>query len=211
MKKLITSWSLMLLLFGISMTAQTPPTEPKPTSEQPKEAAAKAPIANTLQLPATVTGRLQKGLNAEKANVGDAVIIKVTQDAKENEQTVVKKGAQLTGRITAVKPHEDGATASEIEVLFDSLKNGDATSSVVANILSVTKPPSSRSATPSTDASATTTTESADAIPGLQVTPSADGAAKGVATLIMNGGNLKLDSGTLFTVRLEPANAVSMR
>lgn len=214
---------------------------------------------------ATVTGQLQGSLNAEKARVGDEVVLKTTRAVKQNGRTIIEKGSRLVGRVTEIKQKSRDRAGSEIGVVFDSLKQGDTLTPITATILSVTKVASaasvdstaggdlsvgsSRSTTSSTSqsggllggatssvngvvntttstvgsvtnsaanategflnttgqAAGSTTGALGSNIRGLQISTSSDASANGTTTLSMNSGNLKLDSGTTFTLNIASA------
>src|SRR5690606_6409314 len=92
-----------------------------------------------------LTGQLQGSLNAEKAKVGDEVVLKITKTVKENGVTVIEKGARLVGRITDVKQKTKDRAGSEIAVFFDKLRDGSDVTPVAVTILSVTRLVSSSS------------------------------------------------------------------
>lgn len=261
MKKFISGASLALLFTtaAFSQTASTGGSASTDTSTK----VTKGDKSIDLSSAATITGKLQGSLDAEKAKVGDEVIIKTTKAVKENGKTVIEKGSHLVGRVTEVKQKTKDTAGSQIGVVFDTLKNGDQMVPVTASILSITNVATSARMDDtlgmdmSTSSTARTSTQSSSSgggllggvtntagsavntatsaagsvtntamnttgnvvntagstagstvgavgtnIRGLQINQSADANANGSTTLGMNSGNLKLDSGTTFTVKV---------
>lgn len=267
MNKFIAGVSATLLLAATAF-AQTASTSGS-TSSSASAKASKDGTSVGIQSAATITGQLQGSLNAEKAKVGDEVIIKTTRAVKENGKTVIEKGSRLVGRVTEVKQKTKDRAGSEIGVVFDQLKQGDSLTPITATILSVTRVASSTSIDDgfSNDTSMASTTRTSTQtssgggllggvtntagsvvntatstaggvtnaamnttgsvlntgsntagsavgavgtnIRGLQVSQSADASANGSTTLGMNTGNLKLDSGTVFTVKVSGSSNAS--
>lgn len=243
MKKLLAFVSTTLLL-GATGFAQT----------ASNSGAASAVSTNNVALRSdvTITGELQGSLSAEKAKVGDEIILKTTKAVNENGRTVIKKGSRLLGRVTHVKQKTKERNGSEIGIVFDRVKQGDQTAPVTLSILSIARVESQSrtvddtfaisSSRPSTVGTSTqsignrglvgTTTTTAAGLPntvrdtsgtvldtsgrrtgsatgvvetnirGLQINQSVDATMNGSTTLGMNSGNMKLESGTIFTVTI---------
>ena len=86
-----------------------------------------------------LTGELQSALDVSRARVGDRVVLKTTEEVRQNGRTVLKKGAQLVGRVTDVQRSARGSAASSVTVLFDTLRSGSLTAPVTVTIDSVTQ------------------------------------------------------------------------
>ncbi|HEX8282569.1 MAG TPA: hypothetical protein VF588_04405 [Pyrinomonadaceae bacterium] len=86
-----------------------------------------------------LTGELQNTLDVSKARVGDRVVLKTTEAVKQNGQTVVKKGAQLVGRVADVQRRARGEAGSAVTVVFDTLQSGSLATPISVTIDSVTQ------------------------------------------------------------------------
>ncbi|MBV9925230.1 MAG: hypothetical protein JOZ96_09470 [Acidobacteria bacterium] len=85
-----------------------------------------------------LSGELQSALDVSRARVGDRVVLKTTEALKQNGRTVLKKGAQLSGRVTDVQRRARGAAESSVTVVFDTVQSGSLTSPISLTIDSVT-------------------------------------------------------------------------
>lgn len=208
---------------------------------------------------ATITGKLQGSLNADKATVGDEVVLKVTEKVKSGGRVVIEKGSKLIGKVTEVKRDAKGSAGSTVGVAFDTLVQKGQSIPVAVNILAVNSVTSAVSAgdpfgssasgssraqasgrtsgggllggvgntvgglaggatstvggvvdttagvAGNTVGAATQTTAAATGslgtnISGLSIGKSANASASNSTTLSKEKGNVKLDSGTQFTV-----------
>jgi hypothetical protein len=86
-----------------------------------------------------LTGELQNTLDVSRARVGDRVVLKTTEAVRANGQTVVKKGAQLFGRVAGLQKSARGGANSSVTILFDSLRSGSLSSPISLTIDSVTQ------------------------------------------------------------------------
>ena len=86
-----------------------------------------------------LTGELQSALDVSRARVGDRVVLKTTEALKQNGRTVLKKGAQLVGRVTDVQRRARGGAESSVTVHFDTVQSGSLASPVSLTIDSVTR------------------------------------------------------------------------
>ena len=86
-----------------------------------------------------LTGELQNTLDVSRARVGDRVVLKTAEAVKQNGQTVVKKGAQLVGRVADVQRRARGEAGSAVTVVFDTLQSGSLTAPIAVTIDSVTQ------------------------------------------------------------------------
>jgi hypothetical protein len=84
-----------------------------------------------------LTGELQNTLDVSRARVGDRVVLKTTEAVKQNGQTVVRKGAQLVGRVADVQRR--AGSGSAVTVVFDTLQSGSLSAPIAVTIDSVTQ------------------------------------------------------------------------
>jgi hypothetical protein len=248
MKKTILAVASVIILsvVGAAQTASTSNTASAANSTSVDKAGKVLNIESGTQ----ITGQLQSSINADKAKVGDQVVLKTTKAVKQNGQVVIEKGSKLIGKVTEVRKKTSDTAGSSIGIVFDTLQQKDAVLPISATIVSVTKAAAGLSANEplSTDVSGsgtgqataqssggsggllsgvgdtvggvantatsavggiantagqtvrTTTRSLGSNIPGLQISQSADASTSGNSTLSMNTGNLKLDSGTTFTL-----------
>jgi hypothetical protein len=86
-----------------------------------------------------LTGELQNTLDVSRARVGDRVVLKTTEAVRANGQTVVRKGAQLVGRVADVQRRARGSAGSAVTVVFDTLRSGSLSTPIAVTIDSVTQ------------------------------------------------------------------------
>ena len=86
-----------------------------------------------------LTGELQNTLDVSRARVGDRVVLKTTEAVKQNGRTVLKKGAQLVGRVSDVQRRARGGAGSAVTVVFDTLQSGSLSTPIAVTIDSVTQ------------------------------------------------------------------------
>jgi hypothetical protein len=137
-------------------------------------------IASGTQL----TAQLQNTLDVSKARVGDRVLLKTTEAVKSNGRTIVKKGAQLTGRIADVQQSARGRAGSAVTILFDNLESGSLSTPISVTIDSVTQV-ASRARAGNDDAEAGATTN-ARASGGGSSSASGGGLLGGVTDAVGN-------------------------
>lgn len=125
-------------------------------------------------------------LNAEKAKVGDEVILKTKSVIRQNGQVVIQKGSKSSGRVTDVQRKAKGGAGSRISVLVGTLKHGNVLTPISASRVSVTSVASRVSAL----------NDSLFADSNV----SSSSSASGGSTISLGSGNLKLEKGT--TLRL---------
>lgn len=136
MKKSILGVGLILSISGAVFAQQSSATGSG--SAQNNTAVTKNGNVISLASGTQVAAELQKSLNADKAKVGDQVVLKTTQSVKQNGKVVIEKGSKLLGRVTDVQRRANGQAGSKISVLFDTLKQGDTSIPVTATVISVT-------------------------------------------------------------------------
>ena len=86
-----------------------------------------------------LAAQLQNTLDVRKARVGDRVVLKTTEAIKSGGQTVVKKGARLTGRVTDVQQSARGSAESHVTLLFDRIESGSLAAPISATVTSITQ------------------------------------------------------------------------
>jgi len=87
----------------------------------------------------SLAAQLENSLDARHAKVGDRVVLKTTQAVKENDKTIVPKGAKLLGHVTEVQQRTKENGESRIGVAFDRLQNGALDIPITATIVSITQ------------------------------------------------------------------------
>jgi hypothetical protein len=127
------------LLVGTCLTAismaqtpaqpQTPPTAPA--------SGATPPIVMHFTPGTLIRVQLDAQIDAKKAQVGDQVLAKTTDDLKSDPPGLATKGCKIIGHLVEVAPHE-GNTPSKLRIVFDKmiLKN-DAEMALPATIQAV--------------------------------------------------------------------------
>ena len=133
MKNLVFGLSFILALTGFA-GAQTASTTASNAASVTKNGN-NTSIATGTQ----IATELQNSLSAEKAKVGDEVVLKTRQAIKQNGKVVVEKGSKLIGRVTEVQKKAKDSAGSKISVLFDTLQRQGSTSPISATIVSITK------------------------------------------------------------------------
>lgn len=136
MKRSLLGIGLALAFSGV-VAAQTTSTTGSGSAASGTKVA-KDGSAVSLASGTQIAAQLQNSLNVEKAKVGDEVVLKTTKAIKQNGEVVVEKGAKLIGRVTDVQQKAKDAAGSKIGVLFDTIKHGDMSMPVTAQILSIT-------------------------------------------------------------------------
>jgi len=107
----------------------TPSTTSAVSSETPAapgpSSGAKSPSIMTLSPGMLIRVKLEKTIDARRADVGEQVVAKTIEDLKSNPAKLASKGCQVIGHIVEVTPHQ-GNSASTLKIVFDKviLKNG---------------------------------------------------------------------------------------
>ncbi|MBX3291517.1 MAG: hypothetical protein KF881_01350 [Acidobacteria bacterium] len=214
---------------------------------------------------ASVSGKLEKTLDVNKAKVGDDVLLKTTKAVKENGRTVIDKGSVLVGRVTEVEKKTKANASSSVSVLFDKMIAGGKEMPISAAITSVVSATTSAAAVIDSDMSSATSARSsrsngsgggllggvgstaggvlntttqtvggvgnvagstvgsttnvatgvtgsaAGSIAGLTISSSTNASAGAGSTLTMNGGNLRLEKGTVFNLNVTSSSSVEKK
>jgi hypothetical protein len=87
----------------------------------------------------SLAAQLDNSLDARRAKVGDAVVLKTTQAVKQNGEVIVPKGARLLGHVTQVQQRTRANGESRIGVAFDRLQKGALDMPITATIVSITQ------------------------------------------------------------------------
>lgn len=135
MKKTIFTFSLVLSLSVLSFAQSV-------DSKASANANGKTSVEKNgavLESGTQIAAQLQNSLDAKNARVGDSVILKATNNIKQNGQVVVQKGAKLFGKVTEVQQKAKSNGMSKISVVFDTLQQGNLTSPISATIVSLTQ------------------------------------------------------------------------
>ena len=81
---------------------------------------------NTGQPGVAVSGQLMKTLDAKKLKAGDPVSIRISEEMRASDGTLVPAGSLVKGHVVAAAAKEKGAPQSSIAISFDNivLRNG---------------------------------------------------------------------------------------
>ncbi|MFN2530788.1 MAG: hypothetical protein ABR555_05795 [Pyrinomonadaceae bacterium] len=126
----------LLTAGGLTARAQTTVTQAGANGETGNSASA---AGRTIKIASEtrIAAQLQNTLDANKARVGDQVILKTMSTIKSEGQVVVNKGARLVGHITDVTQKSKTNAISHLTILFDRLETGLSTVAITATIASV--------------------------------------------------------------------------
>lgn len=214
---------------------------------------------------ASVSGRLEKTLDVNKAKVGDQVLLKTTKAVKENGRTVIDKGSVLVGKVTEVEKKTKANASSSVSVLFEKMISNGKEIPISATITSIVSATTSAAAVMDSDMSSATSARSSrsngsgggllggvgstvggvvntttqtvggvgnavgstvgsttnvatgvtgsasGSIAGLTIASSTNASAGAGSTLTMNGGNLRLEKGTVFNLNLSNSTSVEKK
>jgi len=107
---------------------------------QQGEKAAKGGEKGTLDLAAdtVIQATLQSTIDAEKAKVGDEVLLKTTKAVKQNGETVIAKGTNVVGRVTEVSKRSKENATSKIGMVIDRVEGKNLSAPITASIVSIT-------------------------------------------------------------------------
>ena len=125
----------LLVLFGSMTLAQT---SAGGRATNATNASARGRVVQ-LDSGTQVAAQLQNTLDARRARVGDQVILKTTENIKQNGHTVVSKGARLIGHVTDVQHNSRSNNESRIGLVFDRLERGNLEVPIAATITSITQ------------------------------------------------------------------------
>lgn len=141
MKKVLIGINLILLLSisGFSQNQKKDSNEEVTLKKQSSKKAEKNNSDLVLQSGTSIEAQLQQTLDVKNAKVGDEVVLKTTQNIKQNGQTIVQKGSRLVGRVTEVKQKTKENAQSKLGVVFDRLEGKNLSAPISATIVSITQ------------------------------------------------------------------------
>jgi hypothetical protein len=125
-----------------------------------------------------LVGELQNVLDSKNAKVGLPVILKTSSSVSQNGKVVIPEGVKLFGHVTEVQLSSGNTSQTKIGLVFDRLQKGNQSMPISAEVTSIGR--------------------GDGALAGIQLTPSTDGAT----TLSSSGGNLRLEKGTTFNLKV---------
>jgi hypothetical protein len=108
-----------------SWAAQTSPSAPAAAASRTQAAAPTAPVVMQFTPGTLIRVRLDKNVDAKKAQVGEQVVAKTMDDLNSVPPGLATKGCEITGHVVEVTQHQ-GDTPSTMRIVFDKmvLKNG---------------------------------------------------------------------------------------
>jgi hypothetical protein len=136
------SFALLAIAAGLLAPTVLGQKNVKPDSD-PREGRTKSASSpkksEALRLDGTaeVKAELGQTLDVRRAQVGDAVVLRATKAVKQGGQTVIAKGARLTGRITEIARAESSRGESRIGLLIDRIREGGVERPVSVAIISI--------------------------------------------------------------------------
>lgn len=150
MKKVICGLNLILLL-SIFCFAQKQKANPVGSEESETQSGQTKRNGNKnrnggnsiLKAGTNLEAELQKTLDVKNAAVGDAVILKVRKEIKQDGEIIVPKGARLIGRVTEVREQTKNNAVSKLGVIFDRIEAKNLDAPISATIVSITNVSSS--------------------------------------------------------------------
>jgi hypothetical protein len=125
-----------------------------------------------------VSCELAGKLDSKSAKVGDAVVVKTTENLRMEDGSVIPKGAKLIGHVTDAQAHSSGQADAHLSIAFDRAEwSGGHSIPIHSVIQTVTRP---------VNAFASASTQSDDSLGG----PMAGPGAHGMAGVHAGGGSL---------------------
>ena len=112
---------LATISFSFAQAPSQPQTAAQPQGTAPATPSSAAPPMAMNFTPGTlIRVELEKPIDAKKAEVGDRVLAKTTDDLKSIPPSLALKGCKIIGHIVEVTPHQ-GDTPSTIRIVFDRM------------------------------------------------------------------------------------------
>ena len=133
MKKLFL---LLSAIFLLSFTGAAQVNQGSNAGSQAQSSVSKQ--GRSISSATNVEAQLQNSIDVRKAKVGDPVVLKTTKAIKQNGETIVPKGSNLTGHVTEVQQKAKGNTSSRLGLVFDQIRGQNVTTPITASIISVT-------------------------------------------------------------------------
>lgn len=126
-----------------SHAAQTQATASSQSNGHGRAGLAGRHAAASIQSGTRISARLLTSLNAKKAKPGQKVVARVTRNVKQHGHVVIRKNSRLIGHVVSARARGKGNAGSQIQVIFDHLIQGHATTAlntVVTSVFSVPMP-----------------------------------------------------------------------
>jgi hypothetical protein len=79
--------------------------------------------------------KLLTNLDCRSAKVGDASETQVVENVKNGGETVLKKGAHVTGRVVAVQPPSSSQPRATVSIVFDSVADKGSGSKTLRTVI----------------------------------------------------------------------------
>ena len=150
MKKSLVILVLTIITAAVGFGQKTNPTAAVETNvKQQSKVSSKNRKSNdtsNLMLNTALEAELQKTLDVKNSKIGDEIVLKVTQNIKQNGEVVVPKGAKIIGRVTDVKEKTKSSAMSKLGVVFERIEGKNLNAPISATITSITNVASSASA-----------------------------------------------------------------
>ena len=94
--------------------------------------------SSNFELNTALEAELQNTLDVKNSKIGDEIVLKVTQNIKQDGEIVVPKGAKIIGRVTDVKEKTKTHAMSKLVVVFDRIEGKNLNAPISAAITSIT-------------------------------------------------------------------------
>ena|ERR1700758_4191319 len=95
--------------------------------------------ATTQQVPLAAgnsfVAKLLTSLDCRSAKVGDAVEAQTAENVKNGSETVLKKGARITGHVVAVQPPSASESRTIVTIIFDSAADKGSASKTLHTVI----------------------------------------------------------------------------
>lgn len=101
---------------------------------------------SNFKLNTALEAELQKTLDVKNSKIGDEIVLKVTQNIKQDGEVVVPKGSKIIGRVTEVREKTKSNAMSKLGVVFDRIEGKNLNAPISATITSITNVASRTSA-----------------------------------------------------------------
>ena len=150
MKKSLVILVLTIITAAVGFGQKTNPTAAVETNaKQQSKVSSKNKKSNdtsNFKLNTALEAELQKTLDVKNSKIGDEIVLKVTQNIKQDGEVVVPKGAKIIGRVTEVKEKTKSSAMSKLGVVFERIEGKNLNAPISATITSITNVASSASA-----------------------------------------------------------------
>lgn len=148
MKKIIIGLNL-ILIFSVFAIAQKQKADYQDLERDPKAEELKSKnqkitpqdqkdSEDLLKAGTNLEAVLKNTLDVKKSEVGDQVVLKTTQNIKQDGEVVIPKGTKLIGRITEVQRKTKNNAASKIGLVFETLEGKNFSAPINLSVVSIT-------------------------------------------------------------------------